>query len=240
MELVLPKYHQHITDGTLLLRLAADGANITKHGDRIQCVIKILADRAHLTHVTSSPDDELTLFFFMGVATNEDEEICALSETTFNRILDFSNKWKRLVGAQGDVARELVASSELCSSLQEAADAGVGFHKQCYSRFTDSTRLRRVEGRESRDGSLLHTETETEAPPAKRLRSSDTFVAGTTSNAILPAVCIFCKRERKDIQNKRSKKWTREKLSKMELNVTDAELSSALVGKGIRRHDYGG
>ncbi|KAK7485112.1 hypothetical protein BaRGS_00003446, partial [Batillaria attramentaria] len=74
-------------------------------------------------------------------ATNEDEAICALTETTFDRILDFSNKWKRLVGAQGDVARVFVATSaESCSSLHEASDAGVGFHRQCYNRFTDSAR----------------------------------------------------------------------------------------------------
>ncbi|KAK7501635.1 hypothetical protein BaRGS_00007066 [Batillaria attramentaria] len=36
LELVLPKYHQHITDGTLLLRLAADGAKITKHRDSVR------------------------------------------------------------------------------------------------------------------------------------------------------------------------------------------------------------
>nr|KAG5709950.1 hypothetical protein BaRGS_029992 [Batillaria attramentaria] len=36
LELVLPKYHQHITDGTLLLRLAADGAKITKHQDSVR------------------------------------------------------------------------------------------------------------------------------------------------------------------------------------------------------------
>ncbi|KAK7495308.1 hypothetical protein BaRGS_00013490, partial [Batillaria attramentaria] len=55
-------------------------------------------------------------------ATNEDEAICALTETTFDRILDFSNKWKRLVGAQGDVARVFVATSAelhvtVCMSL---------------------------------------------------------------------------------------------------------------------------
>ncbi|KAK7492342.1 hypothetical protein BaRGS_00016439 [Batillaria attramentaria] len=38
-------------------------------------------------------------------ATNEDKAICAVTETTFDRILDFSNKRKRLVGAQGGVAR---------------------------------------------------------------------------------------------------------------------------------------
>ena len=59
-------------------------------------------------------------------AANEDEAICALTERTFDRILDFSNKWKRLVGAQADVACVFIAkSAESCSSLQEASDAGV-------------------------------------------------------------------------------------------------------------------
>ena len=76
-------------------------------------------------------------------AANEDEAICALTETTFDRILDFSNKWKRLVGAQGDVARVFIAkSAESCrsSTLQETSDAGVGFHRQCNNGFTDSAR----------------------------------------------------------------------------------------------------
>ncbi|KAK7454115.1 hypothetical protein BaRGS_00039603, partial [Batillaria attramentaria] len=49
-------------------------------------------------------------------ATNEDEAICALTETTFDRILDFSNKWKRLVGAQGDVAR-VFRRRNICSHV---------------------------------------------------------------------------------------------------------------------------
>ena len=102
-------------------------------------------------------------------------------------------------------------------------------------------RLRRVEGRASRDVSLLHTEPESEAPPAKRLRGSDTFVAGTTSSAILPAVCIFCKRECKDIQNKSSKKWTREKLSKSEHINNPVLLNAAELKKdeSLLRHIRG-
>ena len=71
LELALkqPRYSRCLSeDNTLLLRFAADGAKIAKHRDSVRAVFKILPPRGALSKdtVTSSPDDELTLLFYMG------------------------------------------------------------------------------------------------------------------------------------------------------------------------------
>ena len=71
--LQLPRY-QNIATGdriSLMLRFACDGAKITKKLNSVRGVFKILEDRSNLPNtlddLSMSPEDELTLFFFMGM-----------------------------------------------------------------------------------------------------------------------------------------------------------------------------
>ena len=88
-------------------------------------------------------------------------------------------------------------------------------------------RLRKFERRASIHTSPLHTTPDSEAPPTKRLRASDKFVAGAGSSTILLAIGILCKQEWKDIKHKLSGKWSREKLTKCELIQNELLIKAA-------------
>mgnify|MGYP001545711866 CR=1 FL=1 len=64
-----PKHSGILENRKLLLRLSCDGAKITKLRDSVRATFKIVSqDRERLTEeaVKPSPDDELTLLFYMG------------------------------------------------------------------------------------------------------------------------------------------------------------------------------
>ena len=95
--------------------------------------------------------------------------------------------------------------------------------------------MRRTEERAAEDVSLQHSAPDCEAFPAKRLRSSDEFVtshgSSSTSSAILPANCIFCKRESKFIRNNITGVKFKEKLSKCEHIYLDRLVTAATKKK---------
>lgn len=65
------QYKQFLERGSVFLRLACDGAKISKLKDSVRVTVKIIwPDRDNLSPevVKSSPDDEITLLFFMGKA----------------------------------------------------------------------------------------------------------------------------------------------------------------------------
>ncbi|KAK7484131.1 hypothetical protein BaRGS_00024620, partial [Batillaria attramentaria] len=71
LEIVLQKraFSRVFEKGEIWLRLACDGAKITKHKDSVKATVKLISDqRDALTQecVKCSPDNELTLLFYMG------------------------------------------------------------------------------------------------------------------------------------------------------------------------------
>ncbi len=58
----------------LLLRFACDGAKIGKKRNSVRGCVKVMTDRDRLPetegHISITPDDELTLFFFLGMYTH--------------------------------------------------------------------------------------------------------------------------------------------------------------------------
>jgi len=67
-------------------------------------------------------------------ATKSSETVLAFSEKTIQRVLECCGRWSMFVGTQGDVARHSLAV------FKDLNIGEAGFHKNCYSRFKDSSR----------------------------------------------------------------------------------------------------
>ena len=67
-------------------------------------------------------------------ATDYDEKVNSFSEITFQRVLDFKNKWSTYVCQQGEIARALERTYTL-NDISQANHDRLGTHKKCYNRF---------------------------------------------------------------------------------------------------------
>ena len=88
------------------------------------------------------------------------------------------------------------------------------------------------------DATAEATTTCTDLPPVTKLRSADTLTQtvgqckpSQCSQNVLPAICIFCKTDRKSKVDKTSKKRLAERLQQCEIVHSDRLLSAALAKK---------
>uniref|UniRef100_A0A8W8JR70 SAP domain-containing protein n=1 Tax=Magallana gigas TaxID=29159 RepID=A0A8W8JR70_MAGGI len=84
------KYQKYIENDTVTLRFSCDGAKIAKNISSVRGVFKILAPRQSLPDkledLSMCPEDEFTLFFYIG-----DENRCSLEEYASGTLRDMEN-----------------------------------------------------------------------------------------------------------------------------------------------------
>lgn len=84
------KYQKYIENDTVTLRFSCDGAKIAKNISSVRGVFKILAPRQslpdNLEDLSMCPEDEFTLFFYIG-----DENRCSLEEFASGTFRDMEN-----------------------------------------------------------------------------------------------------------------------------------------------------
>ena len=74
------------------------------------------------------------------------------------------------------------------------------YHNQCYKRFIDKKRLQQLRKRKASDFALHSNSMQSSHYSPKKLRSSDDLSKyGSENTAVLPPVCIICKKQNKFI-----------------------------------------
>lgn len=157
-----------------------------------------------------------------------DELVCSLhlGEAICEKILPFSHKsWLKIseCGRQWillDCPEHDISSSLFCLVLDEQAglpvNKSLGYHKKCYQRFTDKTRIEKTKKRIEKQPKK-QAEHSNDASPRLTRSGVESAMRNSKNSLILPKLCIICKSENK-IKEKYSGKRKREELSQCETN----------------------
>lgn len=95
------------TEINITLRFACDGAKLTKYKDSVRAVFKLIQPKEHQTsHLNDSPEDEITLFIYMGQFT------CYVALTGgFNSFYSFP--------CENQISSLVITCFQFCLHLQE-------------------------------------------------------------------------------------------------------------------------
>lgn len=118
-----------------------------------------------------------------------DESIKLFSNKTWKTLRDSVEMWCKLDGKERELAESVSQAVKLdCDNIP----TNIGYHHTCYSRFIDKRSIRRAEIRCARRQTVIE-ETGMHPPAAKLLRSQSGLPIRSSSNPVLPAICIICK-----------------------------------------------
>ena len=135
-----------------------------------------------------------------------------------SKIKECANKWKHLDGVQRVIAEKFLEDVEKIANLDR-----LGYHTQCYRRFTDKTKIEKAIKRCAKQCNTSPDDI-IATPPRRcaRLSSSPSCSTGQRQTSasrrnsyVLPEQCIICKRE-KYIKVAHSRTRRRERLSSCE------------------------
>ena len=135
--------------------------------------------------------ESLTCLIHLETVVNE--SIKLFTDKTWNTLHDCVEIWCKLDGKQ----RELVESlSQVVKFDSEILPLDFGYHPTCYSRFIDKRNICRAErrsaSRQSNRPNAVDDEYVRRSPAAKLLRSKSGLPIRSSSNPVLPAVCVIC------------------------------------------------
>lgn len=155
------------------------------------------------------------------LVNDADIKILNFSTVSWAKVKQCCLKWKDFDTTEGKIASELLL---LPVNEQEELpdDKSNGFHRKCYSKFTDKTRIAAAEKKNSKASTSkakqFHDSSLSENMISKRIMRSDSiFSQGVSKKCVLPAVCVVCKTE-KYIVDRPTGKRKKEKLAKCETN----------------------
>lgn len=151
------------------------------------------------------------------IVSEEKSAVLPISENCLSKIIECTKKWKHLDGIQRAVAEKLSETFEECANL-----GGLGYHIQCYRRFTDKTKIERAVKRCAKLKNTIPDDV-IATPPRKSARLSLTPCsaglkqrsASRRNRHVLPEQCIICKGE-KYVKVAHSRTRRREALSRCE------------------------
>lgn len=149
-------------------------------------------------------------------------ELCKLTTYTLVKIKEYCNKWVNLDGEQKEIASKLVNVVRQWPDIeQELMPTGTGdlyYHKECYVRFCDKSKVARAETRTSKIKEKSYaTEKGKQSDQANEqgehlqpMRSSARIASISSGTAsverrtahVMPELCIICKRKDAYIMDK--------------------------------------
>jgi hypothetical protein len=136
------------------------------------------------------------------------EAIQLFTLKTWKTLRDCVDVWCNLDGKQRVLAESFLQIVKLYSTV-ELSNLKFGYHATCYCRFIDKRTMNRAEIRCAKRPSdeAASNEKAIRSPAKKLLRSKSGLPIRSTSNPVLPAVCIICKRVNRyiTIEHKRVK-----------------------------------
>jgi hypothetical protein len=122
------------------------------------------------------------------------EAINLFTEKTWKNLRDCVDVWCNLDGKKRVLAESFSQIVKLNSPV-ELSKLKFGYHPTCYCRFIDKREINRAEIRCAKRTSddTANNEKAIRSPAKKLLRSKSGLPIRSTSNPVLPAVCIICK-----------------------------------------------
>ncbi|XP_046860763.1 uncharacterized protein LOC124453991 [Xenia sp. Carnegie-2017] len=140
-------------------------------------------------------------------------ELCQLTAHTIDKISEYSEKWIHLDGEPNKIASNVSKRVKRWSlgpdreTVREEI-ANVRFHKECYIRFCDKTKVARAERRIKKKTNTIDafTQGETSTPVTHRTLCAPVRISPRTllsgdenivrrNKHVLPEQCIICKRQ---------------------------------------------
>ena len=126
---------------------------------------------------------------------DQNAKITKFSDVSLQKVIDFADEWIKLDGEQKCVSESFktIVNSVEANTLVD--NVGLGYHRDCYQRFTNKTNLNRAITRCSSTSST--NEEKTVAKPMTRGSSVSAISHLPTRNPnVLPKVCIICQKTR--------------------------------------------
>lgn len=99
-----------------------------------------------------------------------DQRITLFTEISWAKVVDCADKWKTLGGVETQIAVDL-QQIDVDENTAIPADENLGYHRQCYCKFTDKTRILAREKKIVKNGSDTNentAETNNEPTATKR------------------------------------------------------------------------
>lgn len=110
---------------------------------------------AHATADSSSIDEENRCVIHF--STVGDQDLKAFSGITWPKVLAAAEIWSKTDGEKGEIAQDFLAfanahsrNSEACTSDTLPIPTQARFHRPCYSKFTDKSKLKQDHGKRKR------------------------------------------------------------------------------------------
>ncbi|XP_028404106.1 uncharacterized protein LOC114526785 [Dendronephthya gigantea] len=150
---------------------------------------------------------------FADASRGKSGELCQLTPHTFAKISEYCQKWVNLDGEQSKIAANVAEfmkhwSLDSENELVPEEIANARYHKECYVRFCDKTKIERAEKRMKKKEMTVEASSHGEpstpvinrpAPAPVRI-SPRTLISGSEAiprrnRHVLPERCIICKRQ---------------------------------------------
>jgi hypothetical protein len=133
----------------------------------------------------------------------ETGQLTSFTRTSFGKVVDSHMLWLSLDGQQREVA-ERIAPTLNIRSLDDSSIDNLHYHRDCYSKFTNVTLIKRAQARcsKKREKNVFPEDTKDleenvdPGPTRKLTRSSTQTAVRSRSQAVLPPVCIICNKEK--------------------------------------------
>ncbi|PIK41995.1 hypothetical protein BSL78_21147 [Apostichopus japonicus] len=162
-------------------------------------------------------------------------KVTAFTNISKAKVIRCANEWKALGGELGDLANTILSDN---ADLNLTLDTTTcGYHRQCYMKFTDVSKISRAKSKLTQSVEDLPAQTDTadfrdfshkdqsdtmdQGPAPKLLRSVHTLHSGH----ILPPVCVICQKV-SYVTNSLTKKRSKERLVECQ-TVTAGSLQTA-------------
>ena len=157
---------------------------------------------------------------------SSNDNLVSLSTKSYEKIRQCLQEWLFLDGKEKEISKYLTTSN--CfgddGSLEKCIDSNYAYHRKCYMRFTDKTKIQRAKKR-MEEINMVNDNTIAIRPN----RSNSTPCDRT---GIFPPICVICSRE-KFVFQKHSSKRKKEKLSLCQTFTA----SKALLDSAIKKVD---
>lgn len=150
-----------------------------------------------------------------------DNELISLSDKSYEKIKLSMKDWLVLDGKEKEIAQCLLDSQKFNDdSVYTNTDISLAFHRKCYMRFTDKTKIERAKKRVKEVSDSPSNDSKVIIRPKRKLLKDPT--------GIFPPTCVICTKD-KFVFDKQTSIRKKEKLSVCQtFNASEALLDSAI------------
>lgn len=135
----------------------------------------------------------------------EEGPLICFTETSFRKFLTSHEQWITLDGQQQEIAERTNGTVKCIRNLNQPLHEiqTLYYHRQCYSKFTNVTLIKRAQSRcskkttavEAENGNIQNATSETSLPQKKIMRSDKSNSNKSRNKDVLQPVCLMCQKK---------------------------------------------